>query len=172
MDEITVGFIKKNFNFITYLDFNIMLKHSKILSNIFDERNKTVCKYCNCSYDSNIPGSYKYEIKNGKRKRVYITNMGCCSRCWDRRGFFNKNIESDFTNENLQKIFELFEFDEEKNGFFDEGKMCCKLPRMLRSNICLNHICDRLKLSQEEHGIVYQSVRILNLIKKENNLPI
>ena len=55
-------------------------------------------------------------------------------------------------------------FDKEKGFLGDYG---CRLPRHLRSAVCLDYLCDDLKLIPELHGLVTEMV----YVRKQAGFP-
>jgi hypothetical protein len=137
--------------------FKIIIKHSKILEEIFDGINMRICSKCPKTTQSNKP-------------------TGCCVKCATNDGYyafinaFPTNNPSFCIHEVIIKIKKEFKFN--KNyGFFNNDIKKCKLPRHLRSNTCLSYTCDDMKLSKEQHSQAKESVLIIKLIKKELNFP-
>ncbi|MDD5133430.1 MAG: hypothetical protein PHD81_04330 [Candidatus Nanoarchaeia archaeon] len=95
------------------------------LGEIFDPLNKKVCSPCS------------------DRGYLFMPH-GCCSSCSYSKGHYQHRPDS------FKLIKILYCFDE-KEGFFDVKNNSCKLPRQLRSIICLEYICRAMlvKLSRE-----------------------
>jgi len=158
------------------IDCKILNDQAKILSEIFDEKNKEFCP--NCYQNFKYQDGYKYEIVDGKRKRVSLNNKiktretGCCYSCAHSKAHFSYPTHNNpmFIHERKDRILKYFNFNNE-TGFFDLNLKSCILPRQLRSRTCLNHTCGDLRLSPEEKNMIFITNRILMSLKKLVELP-
>jgi hypothetical protein len=134
------------------LHYRIIIDNSKILADIFDEKNKEICSTC--------PRIQTRDLK-----------YGCCSDCGHSNGYFRNLYDNIVSNLFLNKMKKKFNFDKKKFGFFNSEKMICSLPREIRSYTCLNYICGDMKLTGDQVDKVRISSKIIQLAKMDLNLP-
>lgn len=158
--------------------FNIISENTKILSDIFDEKNQKFCPDCFENFKDEHVG-YKYEIIEGKRRRVQnppiktkIRECGCCKSCKNSKGHYRYPTDGDafYIHTRQQKIMKNFIFDAD-NGFFNLEVKSCSIPREFRSSTCLSHTCSALKLTNEEYNQVHKSVKIIEAVKRTMQMP-
>lgn len=114
---------------------------SRSLSAIFDSKNSKICTKCDDflydilqKYKYKNPHIFSYKNIDGKRKRIYLENVGCCYLCKEKIGYFIENKEK------IKILKKCFGFHK-VFGFFDINNMSCGLPREFRSNTCLSFCC-------------------------------
>jgi hypothetical protein len=127
----------------------------KVVDLVFRDFNKTICANC--------PDVEKYNRLLDEKQTHRTKEAGCCAECAKFNGFFDKFQISEYPKE-LPRLKDLYSFDQ-KYGFFDISKHCCKLPRIERSSTCLKHCCHP---AYEE--IVGSAVRVARQIKQKYHL--
>lgn len=70
----------------------------------------------------------------------------CCGRCVEKKGYYRAGEKRKrFTFDEIQEIEAKFNMG---TGF--SSKTGCVLPRHLRSEMCVKHICDNIPFDKEE----------------------
>jgi len=142
--------MKKDF-LMKYVPYNflsreIIKKQSKIIARIFNSKNKKICSVCDIYIDGN-------------------NKPGCCAGCFKRDGYYENTSEEILTS--FKKDFGF----SKKTGFFDDIKKTCKIPRELRSFICLKYYCLKMNLTEHEKAEVWMASKIIKMVKKTEDIP-
>lgn len=113
-----------------YLNSTIPKRYAKLynqcigaLERVFKDFNKNICSKCDDEHWISIG---KYKLKS---------NCGCCVSCNGERGYLNNSSFEKSVCKDYKILYDS------QWGFFNNNDYTCKLPRHLRSVVCLRYVC-------------------------------